>query len=338
MASVRTVARRAGCSVATVSRVLNNSPAVSAATREAVLAAMHEIGYAVAARPKSTTQSIGFAYTADRTLLDAFDAAILEGAARGCDEQGLDLCVLSIQRDKRRDETYSQFFARKGVPAAVLRTTAATRDICEAIASEGFPHVVISDRFDAPAVNYVDGDSKVESQRAVEYLIALGHRRIAFAMHNVPDRDHLDRFEAYCAALSTAGIPYAGQYVFRHPSSLAGGGTILAMMISLPERPTAIYCADPMLAIGCVKRAHELGVRIPQDFSVIGFDDTDARFGVFPTLTAVCQDATAIGFEAARFLSRRRGDESLRAILPTFFEINQSTGPAPTRAANGVKP
>lgn len=336
MASVRAIARRAGCSVATVSRVLNNSAAVSAATREAVLAVIHEIGYATA-RPRPTTNTIGFAYTADRTLLDSFDAAVLEGAARGCDEQGHDLCVLSMQRDKRRDETYAQFFARKGVSAVVLRTTAATRETCEAVAAEGFPHVVISDRFDSPAVNYVDGDSKVESHRAIEYLVALGHRRIAFAMHNVPDRDHLDRFEAYRAALTAAGIDYAGQYVFRHPSTLAGGATILSMMISMPDRPTAIFCADPMLAVGCVKRAHELGIRIPQDFSIIGFDDTDTRLGVFPTLTAVCQDATAIGFEAARFLSRGERNASLRAIVPTFLEINQSTGPVPTGGGSGAK-
>ena len=336
MASVRAIAKRAGCSVATVSRVLNNHPAVSGETRRAVLAVVSQVGYALK-NGRATAQQLGFAYTAERTLLDAFDAAVLEGASRGCDEQGTDLCVISIQRDKRRDETYSQFFARKGVAAAVLRTTAASRDVCEAIAAEGFPHVVISDRFESDQVNYIDGDSKAESQRAIEYLLALGHRRIAFAMHNVPDRDHLDRFEAYQQALAAHGISYDGQLVYRHPSTLAGGATILSMMVSMSERPTAIYCADPMLAVGCVKRAHELGVRIPQDFSVIGFDDTDARFGVYPTLTAVCQDATALGFEAARFLVRKPVGERFRMVVPTFLEVNQSTGPAPDGANRGAR-
>ena len=106
------------------------------------------------------------------------------------------------------------------------------------------------------------------------------------------------------------------------------------MAMSMPDRPTAIYFADPLLAVGAVKKAHELGVRIPADVSIVAFDDTEVRHGVYPAMTAVCQDAAALGFEAASALTRmlvKPPGERFRRTLPTFFEVNQSTGPPPER-------
>ena len=329
MASVRRIAEVAGVSITTVSRALNNDPSVHPRTREQVLAVANRTGYAPHVGRRVTTQ-IGFAYTQEMTLAHPYDAAVLEGAVRGLNECHFDLVVLNLQRDKRSTESYTQFFMRRGVRGAVLRTMAATRDVCQAIADEGFPHVVISERFQASNVNCIDCDSFGDSRRAVEYLIALGHRRIAFAMHNIPDRDHLDRYEGYEKALNDHGIPVDPMLVFRQPFTLAGGATVIDMVMSLPERPTAIYFADPLLGVGAVKKAHALGIRIPEDLSIVGFDDTDMRFAVHPTLTAVCQDARALGHEAARWLARKLtggADRSLQRTMTSFFEINESTSP-----------
>ncbi|MFO0838121.1 MAG: LacI family DNA-binding transcriptional regulator [Phycisphaerae bacterium] len=334
MSSVRRIAARAGVSIATVSRVLNNSPAVSVPTREAVLSVANRVGYVKGRLRRAGSASIGFVHTAVRTISHAFDAAVLEGIVRGAEEARHDVLIISLHRDKSPDETHAQFFGRKGVSGVILRTTAATRDICREIAGEGFPHVVLSEQFDEPYVSYLDGASGPESQRAVEYLIALGHRRIGFAMHNVPDRDHLDRLEGYRHALRAAGIQLDERLVFRQPAKLAGGATVLTMAMNMPDRPTALFSADPALAIGLIKKAHELGVRVPQDLSIIGFDDTDLRFSVHPTLTAVCQDASALGYEAARWITRGAVRESLRKTIPTFFEVNGST--APPCATNGA--
>src|SRR5262249_7225787 len=150
---------------------------------------------------------------------------------------------------------------------------------------------------------------------------------------NVPDRDHIDRFEAYRSALEAHGITYDGRLVYRHPSTLAGGATIITMLRSLQNAPTAVFFADPVLALGAVQRAHGFGVRIPADLSIIGFDDTDMRFAVHPTLTAVCQDASLLGVEAARWLTRGTHSEPFRRTIPTFFEINASVGPGPEPTA-----
>lgn len=333
MSSVRKIAELAGVSITTVSRALNHDPSVKPQTSEKVLSVASRVGYAPSIGRRITT-NIGFAYTQERTLTHPFDAAVMEGVVRGLDECRFDLVILNVQRDKRPNESHAQFFLRKGLRGVILRTMAATRHVCCTIADSEFPHVVISEQFDAPNVNFIDGDSRHDSTRAVEYLISLGHRRIAFAMHNIPDRDHLDRFDGYREALAKHRIPLEEEIVFRYPFTLAGGSTVMEMLMSRGERPTAIFFADPLLGVGAVKKAHEMGVRIPAELSVIGFDDTDMRLAVHPTLTAVCQNANQLGYEASRWLVRAvtgATTKPLRKTIPTFFEINQSTAPPPTR-------
>lgn len=338
MPSVRKIAERARVSIATVSRALNNDPGISPKTRERVLAIANGVRY-TAAVGRRITNNVGFAYTGEQTISHPFDAAVLEGVARGLEEGGLNLVLLNLKRAKTPDEDYTQFFMRQGVRGAVLRITTESRDVCHAIAAEGFPHVVISERFESPKVNCVDCDSKPDSMRAVEYLIALGHRQIAFATHNVPDRDHLDRLEGYKAALARHDLPFRRELVFQHPASLAGGATVLKMAMSTADRPTAIYFADWLLAVGGIKAAHEEGVRVPEDMSIIGFDDTNMRQAVHPTLTAVCQNAVQVGMEAGARLSHLltgRSQDSFQVTLPSYFEINESTGPPPEDAARAV--
>lgn len=338
MASVRQIASEAGVSITTVSRALNNDPSVHPRTREQILTIANRRGYAPSIGRRVTTQ-IGFVYTQEMTLAHPYDSAVLEGVVRGLEEQHFDLVILNLQRDKRPGESFTQFFMRKGVRGVVIRTMAATRDLCQVIADEGFPHVVVSERFEASNVSCLDCNSLSDSQRAVEYLIALGHRRIAFAMHNVPDRDHLDRFEGYQKALSTHGIPFDQNLIFRQPFTLSGGATVIEMIVSQANPPTAVFLADPLLGVGAVKKAHALGIRIPGDLSIVGFDDTDMRFAVHPTLTAVCQDARTLGYEASLWLTRAvtgSGEKILRKAIPTFLEINESTGPVGDAQEDGA--
>jgi len=331
MSSVRNIAKQAGVSIATVSRALNNDPGISEETRARVLSIANSRGYAGAVG-RRVTNNVGLAYTGEQKLSHPFESAVLEGVSKGLSEGGFNVVLLNLKREKTRAESFTQFFMRKGVRGVALRIVAESRDICRTIASERFPHVVISERFESPEVNCIDCDSKADSVRAVEYLIALGHRRIAFATHAIPDRDHTDRLEGYKEALAKHQLPFRRNLVFSHPSSLAGGATVLKMAMSVAERPTAIYFADWMLAIGGIKAAHELGVRVPDDISIVAFDDANMRQTVHPTLTAVCQDALELGLLAGRrLLQLLTGEnrEPFQITVPSFFEINESTGPPP---------
>ena len=343
MSSVRDIAEQAGVSIATVSRALNNDPGVSRTTRERVLTIANGVGY-TAAVGRRATQHIGYAYTGEQNFTHPFEAGVLEGVTKALGGNGYSLVMMNIKRARMPGENFTQMFIRNGVRGVILRVTAESRDICQDIAAERFPHVVLAERFDTPDVCCIDCDSKPDSMRAVEHLIALGHRRIAFGVHNVPDRDHQDRFEGYREALALHDLEFDPNCVFRQPATLSGGATVLKMIMSQSDRPTAVYFADWLPAVGALKAAHELGVAVPEAISIVGFDDTNMRQTVHPTMTAVCQNANQLGSEAASRLSQAlsgRRREPFQITLPSFFEINRSSGPPPaepTRVSPNARP
>ncbi|HQL53233.1 MAG TPA: LacI family DNA-binding transcriptional regulator, partial [Phycisphaerae bacterium] len=239
MPSIRKIAEQAGVSISTVSRALNNEGLVSPETRKLILSIANRNGY-VAKMGRRITTNVALAFTQEITVAHAFDSAVLAGVMRGLDEGRFNLVLLNMQRDKEVGENYTQFFMRKGVRGVLLRTTLDSRMVCQAIADEGFPHVVISERISTPRVNYVDCDSKADTIRAMNYLVSLGHRRIAFALHTVPDQDHADRLEGYREGLARNELHFDENLVLRHRNGLAGGETVMEVAMSMRPRPTAI--------------------------------------------------------------------------------------------------
>jgi DNA-binding LacI/PurR family transcriptional regulator len=330
MSSVRQIAQRMRVSAATVSRALNNHPEISPDTRDRILKTANDLGY-LSAVGKRVTTNIGLVFVSDMEFSE-FDGLLISGMLRGVAEKRFDLAIVNLVRDKGEGETYTQFFMRKGIRGAILRTDTHSRKICEMIAAEGFPSIVVADRFDAPNINYIYMNSVPDSRRAVEHLIHLGHTRIAFVMNHIPDHDHEDRFSGYRQALESAGIEIDPELTVKIGADLSGGKASLNRLLTLPQPPTAVYYADPLACVGAVSRAHELGVRIPDELSIVGFDDGDIRFRVWPALTAVCQNASQLGFEAALWLTRTLGGQEkspLRKQASTFFEVHGTTGRAP---------
>src|SRR5947209_6482725 len=327
--SVRQIAQRAGVSTATVSRVINNDPNVSPRVRDRVITAANQARYVPRIGRRSTT-NIAFVYTDTCCLSSPFDAALLQGMSERMEQLGFDLLILGGITAKLPQETFSQSFMRKGVRGAILRTTARTRHVCEQIAEEGFPAVVVGERFDHPNVSFIYSDSRASSREAVEHLIALGHRRIAVSVNVVDDSDHADRVAGYRDALSAHHIEIDERLVVRTPAHRLGGEQVIRRLMTTPDRPTAVYLADPMAAVGALNETQRLDLRVPGDVSIVGFDDAELRFLVHPQMTAVCQDAPQVGreaLEALRGMMIAKGKSSpVRRVLDTTFEVHESTG------------
>ncbi|MFM9011988.1 MAG: LacI family DNA-binding transcriptional regulator, partial [Planctomycetota bacterium] len=305
MPSVRAIASRSQVSPATVSRVLNNHPDVDEATRERVLACINELGY-VPRIGRRITNVIALAYPDEpvRSEYGAFEPALLSGIMRGLEEHGFDLKLLSIRRDKLANETFTQFFLRKGIRGVIMRCFRTNHAMIAGIAEEGFPSIVVAAEFEEPKVNFIRSDSYPSSRRAVEHLIGLGHRRIGLAVHNVADTDHADRRRAYEDALAAAGIPLDDSLVMEIVAGISSGEQAFDALTGLQDPATAIFATNPMTAIGIMRRAQERGIVVPRDLSVVGVDDSDVRMHVWPRLTAVIQDASALGLESALWLTR----------------------------------
>jgi DNA-binding LacI/PurR family transcriptional regulator len=340
MASVRDIARQVGVSAATVSRAINSGSRVTPEVRRKVLAAMNRARYVPKIGVRATTY-VAFAYAGPPSLGSPFDAALVQGISDRLGEHGFDLVILDLNRAKLPNETYSQMFMRKGIRGAVLRTNEASRQVCVAIAEEGFPSVVAGDRFDNKIVSFVHSESRESSHEAVDHLIALGHRQIAISVNSVEDTDHADRLAGYRAALESHDIPVDAKLIFQAVARRDGGVQLIRRMFgSSKQRPTAVYATDPMTAVGAIAEAQEMGIRVPQDLSIVGFDDAEIRFLTRPQMTAVCQDAAAIGREASialhAMIERSGKNAVVRLALPTVFELHGSTAPPAT--STGGKP
>jgi len=341
MASIRAIAKSAGVSVATVSRTLNNLPDVSDETRSRVMRSAQQLGYNPATQRRRPVL-IGLAYPGQpvNPEFGGFDAAIVSGVTRGVDEHKFDVALLNVQRDKQPHETYSQFFRRKHVAGVVLRSFSDSRHLCEKIAEEGFPHVVVADAFDHPDVNFVCNDSYDDTAAAMEHLASLGHRRVGLCVHLVRDSDHDDRRRAYTEALRRFNLDADPRLTAEVIADMDGGATAINSLMSLAEPPPAVLITDPLASLGALRRCLELSIRVPDDLSIVGFDDSGARQMAYPLYTSVCQDSLALGQRAAEWLSRRlmgEADPILRERGKTFFEVNQTTAPPP-RAAVRVMP
>ena len=342
MATVRQIASSLGISGATVSRALNDHPEISAETKAKVLEAARSVGYvgAVGRRP---TNVIALVYPQDPVRADfgGFEAAILGGILRGANERGFDLTIINLGKDRSDREDCTQFFRRKGVRGALVRAIEPGSTLAEQITEEGFPCVLLADRSENPRVSYVDCESRSTSRTAVEHLIAHGHTRIALATHSLKDSDHIDRERGYEDAIRAAGFQRDAVLTISGPANMRTGGLMIDHLLRLESPPTAIYFTNPHTTIGALHRCLQLGIRVPEQLSIVGFDDGEARLQTFPAYTAVCQDAHRLAVEATRWLVRKvRGEvsEPLHAKHDTVFSIHESSGfcpRTPHRLENG---
>jgi LacI family transcriptional regulator len=332
MTTIRRVAQRAGVSIATVSRVVNGSTAVAPELRDRVLDAVSRCGYAPTIGRRSAA-SIALVYTGPFSVGSPYDAACIDGIISAMLESDFDLKITHLRRDKSPEETYSQFFFRKGIRGAILRSTSADRDVARRIGDEGFPAVVLGDRFDHPRLAFAYNDSRTASVEGIEHLISLGHTRIAFVANNTDDGDHTDRLDGYRQTLKSRNL-YDEQLEFRVPAHRLDGAQLMRKMLSLTKPPTAVFIVDPLSAAGAINEAHKLKLRIPEELSILGFDDSDTRFSVVPTMTSICQDSRELGRLAFELLLRR-SDEPEDGRLEegpgkAWLEINHTTTRVPS--------
>ncbi len=331
MASVRQIAKQAGVSTATVSRVMNNSPLVSETARQKVMRAIDDSRYTPVVGKKSSS-NIAYLFTDSVTLASPYDAGVLGGLSAGMEQQQLDLLILSARTCCEPGESFGQMFRRKGVRGAIVRTTASTREVCQAILESGIPVVVLGDQIEGYESVCVDVNSREASHEAVEHLIGLGHERIAFCTNVIDDKDHQDRLEGYRRALTEGGIACDRKLMFRVPASRQGGEQLARRLATMVERPTALYVADPSTCVGLMSEARRLKISVPGDLSVVGFDDSEIRYTTAPELTSVCQNTELLGRNALTCLAGRMSPEQEGIEAPqkllAWFEVNGTTGPA----------
>lgn len=294
------VAREAGCSQATVSLVLNRNDSIkiSPQTRDRVFAAAKTLGYSMTppplAVPDAATGPIAFAVDQLSTSPEAIVA--IEGARQAAWSEGRVILVAQTQSDPRMEPKTIETLLGREV-SALIYMTIFTREIeaPRALYELDIPVVLLNcftaDRkFPAVVPSEIAG-----GQTATAHLIRNGHKRIGTIMGESFMSAAQDRLEGYRRALATADLPFDPDLVGEGNWSASAGYDATVKLMSLKEPPTAIFCQNDRMAIGCYEALKEAGLRIPEDISVVGYDDEEISRHLHPRLTTSILPHRAMG-------------------------------------------
>ena len=332
--TIRQIADLAGVSIATVSRVLNGRDDVSDETRELVSRVIRENGYTAnrSARGLSAGRT-GLVGILVPLLYPAYFSAILAGAAQALSER--DLQIVLSPTDHEHDREVSVLDRLHALTdGALIVNPEESSDELERLLDGGYRFVVLdplmplNERIPSVSAAHTSG-----ADQAIRHLLELGHRRIAHITGPLGWVATEDRRLGYRAALASAGIlPDPALEVEAEPEIRPGREAALRLL-ELPERPTAIFAFNDNIAIGAIQAARARGLRVPEDISIVGFDDVEHATIVTPMLTTVRQPLAEMGRTAVSLLNRlleRQHFETLHIELATRLVVRESTAPPPT--------
>ncbi len=324
--TIMDVAAAAGVSVATVSKAVNGRYGVAPETVDRVLAVVADLGYEsslIASSMRSRTTGVIGVLVAD---FEPFSAEILKGVGLALSDSHFDLLAYSGSHGSAEGWERRSLSRLSGtlIDGAIIVTPTVVNVGTEV------PIVAIDPHTGPADLPTVECDSFGGALQATRHLIELGHRRIGFIAGRTDLRSSIARDAGYRRALANAGIPL--------DPALVGAGSyrqdavrVAALeMLSRKERPTAIFAANDSSALEIVKVAAELGLDVPQDLSIIGFDDVPEASVASPALSTVRQPMQTLGAEAARMLLALMRGETLKAThlkLPTRLVSRATTAP-----------
>jgi len=326
------VAQKAGVSKKTVSRVLNNEPTVAEETLKRVRQAMAELDYVpnTSARRLSSGKAMTIGVTVGWQVSDAYESKALESAFKESHRFGYSLSMFSVD-DVGIEHTLNAFRGRQ-VDGFILDTPSSMMTkLIQGLESIEAPYVVINpNTTEKPTfASYVRINDEQAMQECTEYLIQLGHRNIGYVMANQTYIHQADRLRGHQNALSNAGIPFRDELVVVEPFIVGrslGYDAGIFLLEKFPEL-TAIVGATDSIAMGILRAARQMGVKVPDDISVTGFDDLYLVAFIVPPLTTVHQPIDEMAAEAVQLLIERINHPStgpVEKILTTQLVIRES--------------
>ncbi|HZA73068.1 MAG TPA: LacI family DNA-binding transcriptional regulator [Propionibacteriaceae bacterium] len=327
-ANISDVARASGVSTTTVSHVLTGKRPVAAATRERVEAAVRALHYRpnhVARNLRVGTSQMIAVVVPDIT--NPFYSQLTRGLA---DALGADYgtWVCNTDGSARRERRYLSDVLARGADGLVIASVEPDHDHVLTPTRYNTPMVCIGDSIDHPMVDRVIAADEEASRAAVEHLLARGARRVATIQG--PRGLGLARVAGYEGALEAAGLRAPQQLRVRGDWTRGSGQAGMHRLMRLATRPDAVFCANDLMAIGALDAARELGLRVPDDVRIVGFDDIEAASLVSPALTTIANPAYETGQSAGKLLLDRLQDRQIggprrTVMLPCRLVVRETS-------------
>jgi LacI family transcriptional regulator len=330
MSTIRDVARIAGVSTATVSRVINSPEVVNLETRDRVSKAMEVCRY------KYNALARGFVTKQSHTLgliVPSITNPIFAESTRGvqdfANQKGYQVIIGNSDYQYEKEARLCEVLRERQVEGLIITTTSLKGKILKTLLDDGFPFVLLYSTVRKGPFSAVGVDNFLGGYRATEHLIKLGHQRVAMLAGGFSFSDKsLNRWHGYKKCLRDNNIPYDSDLVVQTKYTLESGRQGIKSLLSTDDPPTAVFCSNDFMAFGAIQGAKELGVFTPENLSIVGFDDMAISSYLSPSLTTIRQPAYDMGKDGAEILLnniKNKLKEPVHHILETSLIIREST-------------
>ncbi len=331
--TIRDVAKKAGVSVSTVSKVINGHYSISEQTAERVRKVMQEMQY----YPSASAQSFATGATRSVTVLanlstnTAFQNPhmfeILSGLEESLRAKGYRLILRGVD-ETTAYEVAEDIISRRSADAMAIHVSVMTHPLSALLIRKKFPHIVLgAPSFDSQ-VCWIDNNNIYSGSVAASFLVSSGYQKIAFVGGQYYDLGSSNRLHGVKQTLQDAGVPLENRYIWLGDSTRADGYRMTKQLMEEHELPEAIVCANNYIALGCVDAIKALGYRIPDDIGVIAFDDYPFANMIDPPLTVVDINVRDLGIQAGKFLVqiiRHPNTQIQTYVTPSNLIIRHST-------------
>ncbi|MBW7881486.1 MAG: LacI family DNA-binding transcriptional regulator [Caldilineaceae bacterium] len=343
MATIYDVAKRAGVSPSTVSRVFNKTAPISQKTIERVLKAAQELEYdpnpLASGLASSRTLMVGLVIS---DIQNPFSATLARGVQDTLERERYITIIVNTDGDPVKELEVLREIYRRGVDGFIIAppqrgdATAHNNYIIN-LMKEGLPVVTIGNWLKEAKVDYVTSRAQDGAAAAVDHLVELGHRDIAFIGGYYTRGVAVGRWLGYQEALLKHGVALQQAYMVETDVSTQGGQAAMERLLALPNRPSAVLTVNDLVALGAINSCRRHGIEVPRGISIVGFDDIPFAALSIPPLTTVAQPAYELGARAAELVLRRMREPtapSVQAVLNCQLVIRQTTAPLHTGAAH----
>lgn len=331
MSTIYDVAKKAGVSITTVSRVINNHPYVQEETRQRVKTLLKEMNFIPNSNASSlvrkTTHTIAVIIP---DITNHFFTTLLRGIEDKANENGFAVIFGNTDEDVQKEQTYIQMFMERRVDGLIVDPVSPKGQNLMSIIKNEIPLVLVDREIEGITSEHIGADNLGGAQKLVEYLINLGHRKIAIISGSSEISVYRQRVEGFRLALQKAGLPLDESMILMGDKPNKEVGIRLTReLLRQPNRPTAIFAANNFLAIGAVTALEELQLKIPKDMEIVCFDDNGSDSVLHPFFTSMNQPAYMMGQMAVDLLMRQMKQKQAapaKIILESNFCIRKSAG------------
>lgn len=326
---IKDIARTVGVSPATVSRALSGSGLVAEPTLTRIRDAAEALSYRpnVSARNLRTRRAMAVLMVV-RDIANPFYLEVLKGVEATARAAGYSVLMGNTEDDPEREAEYFDMLRDGHADGMILMTGKLPSAPAPPVHPSGLPVVVALEMIEGSGLPHVQIDNEAAAREAVEHLIGLGHTRIAHIAG--PDEMSARRRRGYRRAMADADLPVPDDYERPGDYSLGSGREGCRALYVLADPPTAIFAANDEMAFGAINELHRLGLSVPRDVSVVGFDDLFLSEAFHPPLTTVSQPRIAIGQRAMGLLLPMlagRAGPAETVVMPTRLEVRATTAP-----------